>query len=273
MFKKIVCIVSFILIGFYGAAQKDINNYKYIIVPKKFDFLKTEDQYQLNSLTKFLFNKYGYEAYFLDDKLPDDLNNERCLALMSDVSEKKGGMFKTKLVIVLKDCFGKVVMTSQIGESRLKAYDKSFNEALRDAFMTYQNTDYNYVPAQNAITDQPESVAVSNKELEVVAEKNIEKKTIVAPALIVGVTGNNEETDEEIVNYDSETIYYAQAIDNGFQVVNSEPKIIMVLLNTSAKDVFIVKDKNAIVFKEDGFWYYSENEGKLGEKQALNIKF
>ncbi len=30
----------------------NLNNYKYVLVPKKFDFLKEADQYQLNSLTK-----------------------------------------------------------------------------------------------------------------------------------------------------------------------------------------------------------------------------
>lgn len=273
MFKKIVCIVSFILVSFYGAAQKDINNYKYIIVPKKFDFSKSEDQYQLNSITKFLFNKYGYEAYFLDDELPEDLKSNKCLALTSDVKEIKGGMFKTKLEIVLNDCYGEVVMTSQVGESRLKAYDKSYNEALRNAFKTYQNFDYNYLPVLNTIADKPQGEAVSVKELEDVGEKNVETKIIVAPALIVGVSENNKETDAGGIKNDSENIYYAQAIDNGFQVVNSEPKIVMVLLTTAVENVYIVKGKNAIVFKEDGFWYYSENDGQLREKKSIHIKF
>ena len=73
MLKKIVFTVSFILISFYGIAQKNINNYKYIILPTSFEFSKSEDQYQLNSLLKFLFNKYGYEAYFGNDDLPQML--------------------------------------------------------------------------------------------------------------------------------------------------------------------------------------------------------
>ena len=38
-------------------AQLSINDYKYISVPDKFDFLKSKDQYQLNSLTVFLLQK------------------------------------------------------------------------------------------------------------------------------------------------------------------------------------------------------------------------
>ena len=74
MLKKILLTVSFILMYFTGIAQKNINDYKYIIVPKTFDFLNSEDQYQLNSLTKFLFNKYDFEAYFVDDDFPEDFH-------------------------------------------------------------------------------------------------------------------------------------------------------------------------------------------------------
>ena len=46
-------------------SQTNLNNYKYVIVPKKYDFLKEEDQFRLNGLTKFLFEKYGenYKSY------------------------------------------------------------------------------------------------------------------------------------------------------------------------------------------------------------------
>ena len=55
-------IVFCLLIAFqnFTFAQSDINNYKYVSVSDRFDFLKTSDQYQLNSLTKFLLNKSGF---------------------------------------------------------------------------------------------------------------------------------------------------------------------------------------------------------------------
>ncbi len=266
MLKKIIFTVSFILISLFGIAQKDINNYKYIIVPKEYDFSKGEDQYQLNSITKFLFNKYDFEAYFVDDDLPEDLKTNRCLALTSEVSNVKGGMFKTKLEIVLKDCYGAVVMTSQIGESRLKQFDRAYNQALRHAFETFQNFDYKYVPKEKAV-----AVSETPSKVEKPKDQVIEK-----PSATIGIIAVREKESEEkevSLKQNSESIYYAQAIENGFQLVNSEPKIVMVLLNTAAENVFIVKDKSAIVFKEDGFWYYSENNGKLVEKKSLNIKF
>ncbi len=257
MFKKIIFTVSFMLISFYGTAQKDINSYKYIIVPKKFDFSKSEDQYQLNSLTKFLFNKHGYDAYFPDDDFPEDLKNNRCLALTSEVSNEKSTMFKTKLEFILKDCFGVVVMTSQLSQSRFKEYDKAYTEALRGAFKTFQNLNYQYVPKET-------EVAIVAKTPIVVLDNNAEEVVLNAELI---------EKKQVPVNQSVDAVYYAQAINNGFQLVNSEPKIVMILWTTAAKNVFIVKGKSAIVYKDDGFWYYSENDGKLGEKQALSIKF
>ena len=157
MLKKIIFTVLFVLISSFGIAQKDLNNYKYIIVPKTFEFSKSEDQYQLNSLLKFLFNKYGYEAYFSNDDLPEELKNNMCLALNSEALKDKGGLFKTKLEIILKDCFGNTVMTSQIGESREKDYQKAYTEALREAFETYQNIDYKYVSNQETVVEASNS--------------------------------------------------------------------------------------------------------------------
>ncbi len=277
MLKKILLTVSFILMYFTGIAQKNINDYKYIIVPKTFDFLNSEDQYQLNSLTKFLFNKYSFEAYFVGDDFPEDLKSERCLALTSEVSKVKGGMFKTKLEILLKDCFGVVVMTSQVGESRLKEFDKAYNEALRQAFETFQNLEYEYVAADKAMVEVPANKTTT------LNESNVDKLVAVDVAVTKEVLTQNgkaisqdleiTKNDNEVVKSKTSELYYAQATNNGYQLVNSVPKIVMVLLTTAAENVFIVKGKSAIVFKEDGFWYYSENDGKLGEKKRLDIKF
>ena len=41
-------------------AQNSINNYKYIILPKKFEFLSQADQYRLNTQTRFLLKKKAH---------------------------------------------------------------------------------------------------------------------------------------------------------------------------------------------------------------------
>ncbi|MDN3492682.1 hypothetical protein [Winogradskyella bathintestinalis] len=276
MFKKIIFTVSFVLLSLYGMAQKDINSYKYVLVPKTFEFSKNKDQYQLNSLLKFLFNKYGYEAYFTNDKLPDDLIYNRCLALTADVEKAKGGLFKTKLEVILTDCFGNKVLTSKTGESREKDYQKAYTEALRNAFETYQNLDYQYVPSQDMVIVSSDNKTKSAKQTTTEIQQTTNK---VAPitkdfeANTVAAKVEKSEIKTAKTKHNLSDLHYAQDIENGFQLVNSEPRIVMVLLNTAAENVFLVKGKSAIVFKENGSWYYSENDGKLGEKKSLNIKF
>ena len=62
-------------------------------------------------------------------------------------------------------------------------------------------------------------------------------------------------------------------IENGFQLVDSTPKVVMILLTTPKQDTFIVKGKDAIVYKKDSFWYISQNDGKNYNTKLLNIKF
>jgi hypothetical protein len=239
-------------------------------VPNSYDFLSEDDEYQLNSITKFLFNKYGYESYFNNDDLPEDLKKDRCLALTSEVTKVKGSLLKTKLLITLKDCFGAVIMTSKIGESRLKKYDRAYNEALRSAFETFQTFDYNYVENEHEEATTKKTVIVTETPKTEIVEKVEEKKE----ATITMVAAKKKEKKKVLISENKPNQkYYAQEISNGYQLVNSEPRIVMVLLTTGAENIFLVKDKNAIVYKEDGFWYYSENNEKLSEPESIDIKF
>jgi len=284
MKKQFLAILTLTLFSFIVCAQKSINNYKYIIVPKIYSFLGEEDKYQLNSLTKFLFNKYGYTAFFNDENLPLDLANNRCLALYTDVVEDKA-LFKTKLRIDLKDCGGVIVMSSKFGETREKEFAKAYNLALRDAFETFQTLEYKYVPndvvaSENVKPTQPE------QKVEVKAVENLEAETkplqdeslnVAAVAVTTKVVSQEpemkaEETNIELVE-ESKDVLYAQPIENGYQIIDTTPKIVMILLKTAQTNVFIVKDQDAIVYKEEGSWFMSRNKGGKVSIEALNIKF
>jgi len=143
MFKKIIFTFVLFNIMNLGFAQNSLNDYKYVIVPNKYDLFKEADKYQLNSLTKFLFEKHGFTAIMQDDNYPKDMQNNRCLALHSDLVTSSG-MFKTKLQVVLKDCNDQVVYESIIGETREKDFAIAFNLALRDAFKSFEAVNYTY---------------------------------------------------------------------------------------------------------------------------------
>jgi len=290
MKKLSLIILLFVAFQFKGWAQASINHYKYVIVPKTFSFFNEEDKYQLNSILKFLFNKYGYTAFFPDDELPKDLIEDRCKALNTDVVEEKS-LFKTKLRIDLKDCGGNVVMSSKVGETREKEYTKAYNLALRDAFETYQNAGYNYEPGNKDNVQKKEPVVEAKPmaqetktalvdETPKVVEKNPELKVEEAAAgAIIASEAISESQKMEVkqtkVEFaeQSKDLLYAQPIQNGFQIVDTTPKIVMILLETAKSNVFLVKGENAMVYEEDGIWYISKNEGDKVSVKALNIKF
>jgi len=124
-------------------AQSNLDAYKYIIIPEKYDFLRSDDQYRLNSLTKFLFEKYGFNTLLENEDYPVDLRNNPCLALNAEVINNST-MFTTKLVVELSDCYKKVIFTSDEGRSKEKLYEKSYQEALRKTFVTFEEMTYNF---------------------------------------------------------------------------------------------------------------------------------
>lgn len=101
-------------------------------------------------------------------------------------------------------------------------------------------------------------------------EKKVEQ-SIVVP--VVEPSSNNKKIKtSETLKHDAQTLF-AQPIEKGYQVVDTTPKIIMILLETPKANTFIVKDQNAIVYEEDGFWYLSKNDGTSTSLERINIKF
>lgn len=118
--------------------QKSLSDYNYVIVPEHFDFLSSKDQYQINSMTKFYLDKYGFNTYFLSSAPKVD----RCDGLYADV-EKLSTILGTKLQVVLKDCNNNEIYRSSEGKSKFKQHQKSYQDALRKAFKGMQRLGVN----------------------------------------------------------------------------------------------------------------------------------
>lgn len=265
-------------------AQTDLNNYKYVIVPKKFDFLNEANQYRLNELTEFLFNKYGFDALMEGDSYPDDLLKNRCLSLKSNLI-KDSSLFKTKISVELKDCNDRVVYTSEVGESREKDYEKAYNEAIRNAFKSFEIMNYQYVPkANDEVAETPEAT----KNVEVVQEiKQLKAelellKAKQAPEISQIETPNAKSTVQPVTKampsaiQTEETasdVLYAQAIENGYQLVDSSPKVVYKIKKTSLENVFLVEGLNATLLNKNGQWIMEYYENGTLKQKVLNIKF
>ena len=124
--------VIFLFMGIISKSfsQKSLSDYSYVIVSEQFEFQQEKDKYQLNSLTKFLFNKYGFHAYF-DREVP--LNVFRCDGLWAE-AEGTPGFIITKVQLVLRDCTGEVIYRTNYGKSKVKDYKKAYYESVRNAF-------------------------------------------------------------------------------------------------------------------------------------------
>lgn len=281
MLKKFLILVILFISSITVFSQNSVNNYKYVIVPNQFDFLDEVDQFRLNSLTQFLFNKYGFIAFMEDETFPEDLMFNSCLGLKADVIDDSGA-FKTKLKIELKNCKDELIFVSQEGLSFDKTYEVAYNKALRDAFTYVAALKYQYVPSENILSESRDTRVEANQEIEQLKAEietlKKENETTVATESAIALNADEvvEKTDEKVeisINNGTSGVLYAQKTDYGFQVVDSTPKVVMVLLNTKNPDVFLVKGKNAMVIKEDGSWYLSENDGEQVTNTLIEIKF
>ncbi|MFC6861588.1 hypothetical protein [Zunongwangia atlantica] len=240
----------------YG--QKTVNDYKYVIVPEKYEFSKEKNQYQLNALTKFLLEKYGFSTVMKSAQKPAELQSNSCLALEADV-QNNSGLFVTKMVLQLKDCYGNVVYASEEGRSREKDYKAAYHEALRDAFTSLEDLNYTYsedpivseTPKKEA-SKQAKAVAtaeVSNaaeEEIEVVEESEMdEDDAIVAVAEGTFYTNDN-------------SVYFLEENESGYgfyQKGMAEP--FAMLIKSDGSDNFIYNS-----LTKQGMAYFA-NSGDL----------
>jgi hypothetical protein len=233
-------------------AQTNINNYKYVIVPEKFSFSRSENQYGLNSLLRDLLEEKGFTALMSNGQLPPEVATNKCGSLMADVVEKKG-IFVTNLSILLKDCQGNIVFKSKEGKSREKEFQAAYDEALRDAYTSLKATPYQYDGTTFTQTQVQTATAVP-------------APAAPAPAAVVPAA---------TAITDATGTLYAQATPNGFQLIDTTPKKVLTLLKTSQPDYYIATNGPiaGVVFKKNEEWLYEYYKDDKLVSQKLQIKF
>lgn len=249
-------------------AQQSVNNFKYVIVPKQFEFQRSQNQYKLNEMTEFLLEKYNFNAVSEGD-LPEDLYRNNCLGLKALVVDDSN-MFVTRLKVELRDCKNNLVYTSKVGKSKQKEYRATYQEALRRTFQSFKSLNYKYEPSESPLqesTEQPEvPVTPEPPKTEALKTEVVAEEVMTLP----------EETEEATNNDPAETagqVLYAQAIPMGYQLIDTTPKVMFQLLKTSKEDVYLLKEKKGLFYKEGDFWIaeFWENDRLLKEK--YQVKF
>ena len=243
----LLVFTSLILVG----QEINLEKYKYIVVSDKFHFVKTIDGFQTSSLTKFLLKKKGFQVYLSNENFPDELSQNKCNnTLFADVKDESD-FLTTKSIIVLNDCKGKNIYTSKVGKSKLKDYKKAYQASIRSAFDSMTDFIYSNKPSEKSL---------------ITPEITIIDKIVVTPD---PVTQKKEAVNEILP---SENLY-AQPIPNGFQLVNTTPEVVYVLLKTGVKDIFLLKDKTGIVYKSVEKWFVEFYQNEMLVTKELKVKF
>jgi hypothetical protein len=243
----LLVFTSLILVG----QEINLEKYKYIVVSDKFHFVKTIDGFQTSSLTKFLLKKKGFQVYLSNENFPDELSQNKCNnTLFADVKDESD-FLTIKSIIVLNDCEGKNIYTSKVGKSKLKDYKKAYQASIRSAFDSMTDFIYSNKPSEKSL---------------ITPEITIIDKIVVTPDPV----SQKKEVIKEILP--SENLY-AQPIPNGFQLVNTTPEVVYVLLKTGVKDIFLLKDKMGIVYKSAEKWFVEFYQNEMLVTKELKVKF
>lgn len=259
--KKLL-IFTFAVMGFLTSTfGQDLNSYKYVIVPSGYEFLKEPNQYQLNELTKFLFEKFGFEAYMENDEYPAELDQNRCKALFAIV-KNDSGMFLTKLTVVLKDCKNNQLFISEEGISREKDYKTAYQEALRNAFESIAAINHKY---EGEVSAAPARKSGNVVQLVIVPETKAdtidreimpaEVEVSIIPVSKDQIVENSKKENTLNFLYESKA-FYLERSENGyrfFQKGMSEP--FAELIASKNADNFIyasITTQGIATFDEDG---------------------
>ncbi len=281
--KSRLLLLLVFAVGVGSALNAQLDNYKYIIVPKQFSAFNKENRHQTSTTVKYLFTQKGFTAVY-DDSLPEDLANNRCLGLLVELDDSSN-MFSTKTTLVLKDCQGDEVYRTIEGRSKIKEYRAAYREALGEAFAPIQAMMYSYTPKEEPKEekkDAPITVSFKND------IKSVEEKPAQPTPRVVEQVATQEEQSfksmepvasnmkkVEKAEAPVKNLLYAQPTENGYQLVDSTPKVVLKLIKTSVDNIFLVDDdtRSGMVFKKGDKWLleYSDSNGK--QQEELNIKF
>jgi len=264
--------ISFILLMIFGTlniSAQELNEYKYVIVPEEFEFSKEVNQFQLNALTKFLFEKYGFEALMKREEKPIELQENYCLGLNAIVKDNSG-LFVTKLVVQLEDCRGNIVFETKEGTSREKDYKAAHHEALRDAFRDIEALDYQFNPGEVSAAAPKESekqsqevgeaeIARAEPETEAPEASEEVENTASAPAEVVVENPMVDNSSAKELNFEKDNKkFFLEKSDSGYSFFQQDSEEPFAVLAKSG-------DENSYIYKSltrQGVAYFDE-EGNL----------
>ena len=238
-------------------AQKDINNYKYVLLPQKFDFLKEVDQYRLNTRARYLLKTNGFNVYYNNERFPKDLAVNNCLAIKANVVEVST-LFKTKLKIEFRDCYNEVIFVSDAGSSKEKLMNNAYIEALTKTFKSIESLNYSYQPEKSQVVS-------SNTLMKNSVEAIIEEKS----------TNEKVETNKSVENkIKANNVLKAFPTKNGYALKDSKGNTIHQVLKSQRDDMYFLSNNEGVLYRKDGNkWVREFMKDDVVTTEILYIEF
>lgn len=263
-------------------AQK-VNNYKYVVVPDKYEVMKTADQHQINALSKFLLEKYGFEAYLESDEKPFNMEDEACAILYADL-QNDSNFIQTRVSFLLKDCEGKTIFKTTQGRSKKKEYKQAYNQALRDAFEDIKALQYSYDGISNEVSqsstkkkaeeiEEPTNTIEPAPEIEVITETIAQKEeTVISNTTPAAVTTELDPT-KPILYMSEDSSYRAVGFGNSITFYEEDENIgsVTVVKDTSFP-VVTSQFEGKGFFKEGRLVIERKIKGVVGKVQMIFTK-
>lgn len=250
-----------LFIANYSFSQS-VNDYKAVIIPMKYDFQKSDNQYRLQTLTKVDLQKAGFQSFYANESIPAEFN-DRCDLLYIDV-KKENAFLVTKLYITFKDCYGTIIYQSTIGKSREKEFQVAYSEALNEAFVSVYALQYKYNGTKAVAKSAPISVSVPTTAAPVA----------VVPAVPVPST-NNEVNDLKVSENKITGLLYAQPTSYGYQLIDSELKVVMKVYKTSNPASYMATKGSVqgVLVSKDNQWFFEYYQGDKLISEKIDVKF
>ncbi len=253
----ILFLLTVILIQNYSFAQKQnaerLNNYKYIVIPIRFEFQSKDNQYLINSRVKYLLEQRGFNTVVSVEKFPTDLAFNRCLGLNAELKSLSDGFLSmhTELQLILKNCHNEVVFKSEIGESRIKDMADSYKDALREVFKSFDGIQYAYNGSGGVENPSEDKTSVS--------ERLVKTSSAIDQALKNTFWSKGES-------------FKLKKIEAGYLLYNAETEVRIALLHKTENGAFLYNSKSingtADISKEGKLItveYFDTDSGKLAK--------
>jgi len=264
MNTKIVTLCILFLLGWNGFSQtmKTMNDFKYVVIPMQYKMSKEDNEYLLNSTTKYLLKQEGFTTFMETEKFPKDLVFNQCLALYPELESlnTRYFSFNTKVILRLKDCSGNVVFETREAVSRNKNVSEAYKEALINAFSSFDGLQYEYNGNMNEGLNknrQQDKTQFKEKVYELETE---EKKPLTSTNTLNKLTGVSFEFKKET--------FTLKEIEAGYILMNANGGKEAFISKTSTGNLLYNSERlnGSLIVLESGdlqVEYFNKEMGKL----------